>query len=72
MCVSMCSSVVATKRVRREYLQPTQGEDNHEGNLLSLWNLQVPERLYGKNGDEQVGQDIECGIDEVESVIESV
>lgn len=43
--------------------EPADGEDAQEGGFLAPWDLEAPDAADGDDGDEEVGEDVDGGVD---------
>ena len=43
--------------------EPADGEDAQEGCFLAPWDLEAPDAADGDDGDEEVGEDVDGGVD---------
>lgn len=52
--------------------EPADGEDAQEGGFLAPWNLESPDAADGDDGDEEVGEDIDGGVDVPYAAVQSI
>lgn len=52
--------------------EPADGEDAQEGCFLAPWDLEAPDAADGDDGDEEVGEDVDGGVDVPDAAVQLI